>query len=267
MDGLSIWASLSASGRGIIRGYDAFGRKPPVRNGYQARRASSLTVMTDYSASVLPKEFVLCEQDIPPTLSRRPGESLREWRDRLWLEFRTPYLTAALDDIKTAYVEIVNPLLCRQVVETVQSLPESLRENKVIFEGIVQQMFPDIPFAKRSAIQETDEILDLPSVTNFLRDNLLTARATSILPEDFLNLLARQMERRLKRSSLRRQLIVACKARAPRFVENYLRSHLRPEPLNFRRLAWRALIVMRLSEMLTEDARMGKQALSSSSAA
>ena len=261
MDGLSIWASLSASERGIIRGYDAFGRKPPVRNGYHARRASSLTVTTDYSSSALPKEFALSEEDIPLFLSRSAGESLRDWRDRLWLEFRTPYVTAALDDIKTAYVEIVNPLLCQQVVETVQTLPEAFRENKAIFEGIVQQMFPNIPFAKRWAIHETDEILDLPSVTHFLRGRLLAARATNILPEDFLHLLVMQMESRLKRASVRRRLIVACKAHAPRFIENYLRMHLGHEPLNLRRLAWRALIIMRMSEMLAEDAQIGRHAL------
>ena len=47
-----------------------------------------------------------------------------------------------LDDIKTAYVEIVNPLLCREVVETVQRLPIALRENKIVFDNIVRQMFP-----------------------------------------------------------------------------------------------------------------------------
>lgn len=61
---------------------------------------------------------------------------MSDWRDRLWLQFRTPYVTAALDDIKTAYVEIVNPLLCREVVETVQRLPIVLRENKIVFRQI-----------------------------------------------------------------------------------------------------------------------------------
>ena len=79
MDGLNMWASLSASGRGILRGYDAFGRKPPVRNAYQARRASSLLVTTDYRLpSLLPRELTLSEQHIPLPLRTVSGESLSD---------------------------------------------------------------------------------------------------------------------------------------------------------------------------------------------
>jgi hypothetical protein len=256
-DGLDLWARLSSAGRGIIRGYDAFGRKPPVRNGFQARRASSLLVSTDYSASIVPPELRLSEADIPPQLLRRPDESLGDWRDRLWLQFRMPFVTAALDDVKTAYVEVVNPLLCRQVVEVVQSLPEKLRDNKTVFARIVSGMFPGVPFARRDAIQETDEILELAPVRQFLQQRLLASPPAPVLEPRVFALLATERGHHSTRSAIRRRVVVAVKRYAPRPIENYVRARLRRESPNPRRVAWRAFIIGEMSRMLAEDAGVG----------
>ena len=49
-------------------------------------------------------------------------------------EYFTPVYRAPLTDLKCAYIEAINPLLGRQVVDVVAQLPEELRYCHVAFE-------------------------------------------------------------------------------------------------------------------------------------
>lgn len=261
MDGLKLWGQLSAAKRGIIRGYDAFGRKPPITNDYQARRASGLILTEDYSSSIIPQTYHLSPQDLPQHLLRQPEESLVHWRDRLWLESRTPFVTAALEDIKTAYVEIANPLLCRKVVEVALSLPENLRTNKALFEEIVSEMFPGIPFAGRDSVQMVGDILNSENSKAFLETTLVKAKGKGIFPDNFLDDLIAKLDQGTTKNSFFRWLKVFIKASLPMPVENYLRTKIQEEPMNIRRLALRVIMVIRMHEILAADAKAGRIAL------
>src|SRR5262249_39987164 len=99
LDGLQLWSELAATGRGLLRGYDAFGRKPPVQTEYQVRRANTLLIAKDYCFEPIPPEYAISDANFPDYLRQEPGESIDDWRDRLWLQHRTPNVTAALDEI------------------------------------------------------------------------------------------------------------------------------------------------------------------------
>ena len=103
-------------------------------------------------------------------MRRDKTESLSQWRDRLWLNFRTPVVTTALDDIKVAYVEIVNPLLYKNVVEAIEILPDGLRNGKSLFTEIVNEMFSEISYASVASIEDADEILKRKDILKNLYD-------------------------------------------------------------------------------------------------
>ncbi len=258
MDGLELWGRLSREKRGIIRGYDAFGRKPPVSNEYQARRASGLIVTEDFSSTITPPDYHLTKEDLPDNLKRQQDEPLVHWRDRLWLESRTPFVTAALEDIKAAYVEIVNPLLSRRVVEVVLTLPQDLRTNKSVFEEIVAEMFPGVPFAGRDSVQMVDDILSIDHSREFIVRELRHAKGRGILPDEFLDRLVLDLDKGARRHSFFRWLVVFIKASIPMVLENFLRSRIEEGPMNIRRIALRAIIITRMHDMLSEDAGMGR---------
>ena len=172
LDGLELWAKLAATGRGVLRGYDAFGRKPPVKSDYQVRRANTLLIASDYLGSPIPPELATTEADLPEHLRQASNEPLDDWRDRLWLEHRTPNVTAALDEIKTSYVEVANPLLRQRVIDVVRMLPAKFRSDKAIFSSIVEPMFCSVPFATRYAIQDYDDLLEEPATIDFFKDVL-----------------------------------------------------------------------------------------------
>ena len=256
LDGLELWGDLSETGRGIIRGYDAFGRKPPVTNEYQVRRTCNL-IMSDYTQAEIPEKFYISEKDIPTYLNRNKNESLKDWRDRLWLQHRTPITTAALEDIKLAYVEIVNPLLSKEVIRLVQSLPVEMRDNKKIWDVIVSDMFPGVPFARREAIQEVGDVLNLPDVRNYVRNSLLTEKDSSLFSKSFLTYLAENYSKDQQKEAKRRRLRRLIMAYLPKWVENMIRARIKPGTLSHQWLATRTLMILKIKDMLTEDAKVG----------
>src|SRR5579863_3351098 len=254
LDGLDLWAKLAASGRVVLRGYDAFGRKPPVQSDYQVRRANTLLMANDYLHSPIPRELAITDADFPAHLRQSPNEPLDDWRDRLWLEHRTPNVTAALDEIKTSYVEIANPLLCERIIDVVKTLPINLRNDKKIFSSIVRPMFQAVPFATRNAIQDYDDLLEEPATIGFLRDVL--EDSSGVLPAAFRATICEHLNRFARVLSFRRRATVYVKANMPRPVENFVRRHIIPEPMNFKRLAARAAIATLMHRMLTRDAQL-----------
>lgn len=256
LDGLYLWAEIASTGCALLRGYDAFGRKPPVGNEFHVRRSSNLLIGRDYVGAPIPLEFVITEFDVPEGLRKRAAEPLEDWRDRLWLEHRTPNVTAALDEIKTAYVEIANPLLCRRVIDVVRRLPVPFRNDKIIFESIVRPMFPSIPFATRVAIEEDDDLLEREETIAFLKAVLGDSSGDAVLPRSFRLAICTQLNSFATVLSLKRRAAIAVKASLPQFLENLVRRHLPSERMNFKRLAARAAIAIQMHRMLTMDARL-----------
>ena len=254
LDGLELWVELAATGRGLLRGYDAFGRKPPVQTEYQVRRANTLLIAKDYWSSPIPQEYAITDADFPDHLRQGPDEPIEDWRDRLWLQHRTPNVTAALDEIKTPYVEVANPLLFERIIQVVRRLPAGLRGDKTIFSSIVQPMFRSVPFATRYAIQDYDDVLENPATIEFLRDVLESD--AGLLSKQFRAAICGHLTTFAKTLSLRRRVTIYVKGNLPRPIENMVRRHIRPEPMNFKRLAARAVVAILMHRMLTDDAKL-----------
>lgn len=257
MDGLNLWSILHKSGRGIIRGYDAQGASTRVvTNERQARIASTMILSSDYKGMFIPENLRVTEKDIPESLKKGSQETLEEWRDRLWLSFRTPVVTAALDEIKVAYVEIFNPLLFRKIVKAIKLLPDSYRNNKNLFRDMVKKMFPEIPYAKRDSIEELESILNNDQIKAVLRSELLTRLDSNILPDEFVKAVADGIEKSSQRRSVLRILKKYYRSYVPMPVRNVIHKSVSYIPLDNRRIALRVLIVLRMHELLSNDAEL-----------
>lgn len=254
MDGLALWAELGKVGKGVIRGYDAFGRKAPAHTEFQARLGSELCYSSEVLRLSLPQDLAITEADLPEEFLRKEGESLGNWRDRLWLQFRTPFLTAALDDIKVAYVEIMNPLLFRRIVEIVRRLPLSFRESKYIFSSIVKQYYPEVPFARSVSIHNHHDVVSLHGFREYALDCL--SSCVPGVPDGFRRSVAKSIEAGRSRERFRRIAVVTAKRWLPLSAENLLRAHVRPPKISNRRLAMRLLCVRQANEMFSLDCKV-----------
>ncbi|MEO9890993.1 hypothetical protein [Aurantibacter sp.] len=255
-DALNLWGDLSASGRGVIRGYDAFGRKPPVTNEYQVRRTCNLSISNFDDVEGLPQKYYITRDDIPERLRQKEGENLGDWRDRLWLQHRTPVTTASLEDIKLAYVEVINPLLSEQVVRTVQNLPLELRNNKKVWFNIVNETFPGVPFANREAVQEVHQILMLDDVTKYICKSLESMKENEIFPPEYIEFLVENYTKNETKEDLRRRVRRLVKAYLPKSLENFVRANIGIDPMSVHWLATRSLMAIKINEMYNSNARV-----------
>jgi hypothetical protein len=180
VDGFGVWKTLFEEGfDGVIRGDHAFG-SGVVRTAHALRSKTSLTTLGDYFAKNEVESFELPDQPMPEALARAPAETVAAWRDRLFRLSRIPTFLAALTDLKTAYVEVGNPLLARSVLDCVRALPDELRTGKRLWREIVRAQLPEVPIARRVAIPSVTDFLRQRRVLQLLLDELASDRAATL---------------------------------------------------------------------------------------
>lgn len=256
MDGFEIWKTLFQDGiHGIIRGDEGFGWAP-VTSPSDVRRAVGLPLYSDFVNLRTLDTFGLPDQQMPDGLLRIEGESLESWRDRLYHQFRIPVILAALNDLKCAYLEVVNPLLSRRIIYQVRELPDHLRTDKVVYKKFVRSIGPKIGFAKYPAIDSPENVLKTEQIVGCIRDELSSDHARCVLSPEFVAYVMDNIDTVTNDSRrVRRPLRARIRAYAPRWLVAVAKRARMKQKMDFNVLAFRAYIVSRMTRMLAEDAR------------
>ena len=257
VDGFRIWKTLFDEGyEGVIRGDEAFG-SIPVSSPYSARWTSSLTTLADFFSAEELETFELPEQQIPDRLARRRDETLATWRDRLYQQFRVPTLLAGLTDLKTAYVDVSNPLLTRSVLECVRRLPDELRTGKQLWRDLVGALLPDVALATHVAIPSLTECVADRHVLTVLVDELTSERARTVFAPLLRARCCAALRAALSTPPTARRdwhgpvLSRAVPARLRAVVRSWRSTRPAIEPLV---LAFRAFVATRMHALLRSDA-------------
>jgi asparagine synthetase B (glutamine-hydrolysing) len=248
IDGFSVWKRLHEAGcRTLLRGDEAFGCRAALTAG-EVYRNMKCNVLADFAPESVGRLTELVPpQSRPEHLERRPSESLHTWRDRLNAEFELPYVIGPLNDLKFGYVDVVQPLVSRCIVEQVRGLRDELRTDKRAFKSIVEEVPLDVPFARRVAISPPESVLAHARVLRVLQAQLRRQGeepgTAGALARHALELLARSNGRR-----------AALRSRFARIVERVRRRSPRAPTLSPLRVAFRTCIIGRMQTLLREDA-------------
>ena len=253
MDGFKIWKQLfEGPYQGIIRGDEAFGCHA-VRNPWEVYRNMSLSVMSDF-ANLAPAIKTLgdYDQEIPHGLQKRDNESIEMWRDRVNSEFEAPVVFAALNDLKLSFVEVINPLLSRRIVEQVRGLTDDLRTDKKLFRKIVKALSPDIKFAKKLAIANKRDILKTQGAVSVISRHLDTTRARELISQELVDYVLATLKVGGKDKS--NYLIRGIRKSVDR-IKRRIRRNNSVQIMDPNVFAFRACIISRMSEILAADAK------------
>ncbi len=259
MDGFDIWRRLRDSGAaGIVRGDEGFGWEE-VALAPDVRRVVGASMLSDFLSPREIEALDLAPQDWPSELALRRGESLATWRDRLYHAYRIPVVLASLTDLKAPYVEVVNPLLSREILSVVREEPDALRTEKRLFRQVVWEASPPIPFATRPAIPSVRALVHTPAFLELARRELERGREEGSLPAALVeHLLPRLASSVAKgdplRPGFRRRLVTAVRESLPRVAHSALRA-LRPRAPAPATLAFRAALVSRMVRDLRSAGR------------
>jgi hypothetical protein len=259
-DGMATWRRLFERGVDVIVRGDTPGLGSGQGRAYDpvsaaATRGSMMraTLVSDYPEDQLIHRLDLTPQQLPKELELRPGESLGMYRDRLHNQYKLGVMFAALNDPKCAFVEVVNPLLHRAMVEAVAGLPDELRQWEAGYAEMVGRLAPDVPFDSAHAEMQSSEYLALPATRTEILTELSSVEAEAALSRAALDLIVDALARpqtvtESTRSALRRRVKSLLPTRALRLIPPRAR-------ISTSLLAFRAYIAVRMTSLMQRDAR------------
>lgn len=99
--------------------------------------------------SALPEEIqpLLGGIGIPQQLQQNRGESLEDWRDRLYHTFRIPTHITFYVDLECNFFDVFNPHLHSPVVDWTRTQLASFRTDKSLFKDFAWDLGPKVPYA------------------------------------------------------------------------------------------------------------------------
>lgn len=252
MDGMKIWKTFFESGiQGIIRGDEGFGWSK-VSSALTARISTGLVLCKDIPNLKNYQSWGLKEQNIPETLKKKEGETIETWRDRLYHQFRIPVILSALSDIKLSYIEQSNPFLSNSIIRSVRGLPDNLRTNKRLFKEIVNEIGPELEYAKEGANESHLNVLKNPSIISLIIKELNSDIAKEIFSSELINHILKKLEAKSDITFAIRLKIFIGKY-LPNAVKNKLKDRGQLPSIHYSILGFRLFIIIRIYSMLKKD--------------
>lgn len=258
MDGFKLWKTLFEDRvQGVIRGDEAFGWLS-VSSPVSVRHSVGWSLCSDFSNLKNCKDYGFATQELPQYFHRKEGETLATWRDRLFQIYGLPTIWSSLSDLKLSYVELINPLLSRKILQQVRQLPDHLRTKKALFKKIVTSLSPRVDFATKDsgANASLKNILRQKKITNLLKKELSSNNAKSIFPAEFLDYILKgiKTERQAKTT---KSSLSSLKASIIRIVPGYIKNAIRGSgvlpSVDHNRLAFRVFLINRMNAILNDD--------------
>jgi len=271
MDGMKVWEDLFEDDlTNVIRGDVGFSTGPTssqriIRIWYDGGLCSDFSNLKDFT-----DKFNLLGQELPQELERNENGSFINFRDRFYQNYRFTTILAAYSDVKYSYVEQINPLLSRKILERWRELPDHLRADKSLFEEIVNSWSPDVPYAKKSGLLKPDDVLRDEELIDLIQNKIQSKCALNLFNQEFIDHILEGITKEgssansSESSSLRKKL----KELIPKPIEksifkdciyksdvltNFYFSIAPPTVDNYR-LAFRVYILIRMCEILKNDA-------------
>lgn len=259
LDGFRIWKKLYEDNvHGVIRGDVSFSEKPAI-SVESIRSMQGMALCSEFSNLCEYESFGLPKQQIPEHLIQQDGESITEFRDRLYHQFRIPTILAALNDLKLCYVEILNPLLSKKLLYQTRQLPDHLRTGKVLFKKIVNSLSPEVEYATDGANAEKKTILRSNAVVKLLKIELTSNDAEHIFSKSFIDYVIENLK--VGNTATKRKK--SFKERVIKYMPHWLLRNkallgVSKTNVDFNVLAFRIYIILKMNKFLEEDAKVLK---------
>lgn len=259
LDGFALWRRLARAGvQGIIRGDEWFGPRKRVRDAESRRRVLGGATPSDYPEGHLLRSLGLAEVPWPERLQWSEGEDGVDYGSRLGYQGFVPIFLAGLSEPKARFMEIVNPLLSRQVMAAVRALRPESRQSARAFTSIVDGLDRGVPYARSSSTPSFSGLLESPELADIVVRELVSERIERLLPGDgglrLLAALAVPATGRTGAAARAKSLAKRATVALPvRWSTRLQPVYTGPDRASARKIAWRALLASRTAAMLEHD--------------
>jgi hypothetical protein len=188
---------------------------------------------------------------VPQGYFRYNEEPIEDYRDRLYQQYRLPFVIGPLQDIPLSFIEIINPLLHPKIISFVRTLPPHLRTSKKIYAKWVDKLLPQIPYATIPAIPEPYQISESANNQQMFLQFFYDQSAKQLFGNELMkhlqsNWKIKEDSNTTLHSSWKRRV----KNMIPISVKKFLRNRVTGYELKTSSLGLRALIIYRMQEIL-----------------
>jgi hypothetical protein len=260
LDGMALWETFFEKGvYGIIRGDEIMGHWPRYSK-YQLLSGKNIHPLDSYQNLPDLSRLGLVSQRMPAFMEQKRGEKLVEWGIRLEREYFITTNMAGLNELKTCYVEIMNPLISRKAFNVFRSIPTAWTRNKLLFIEIVNEMCPQMPYAFDVDDISTENLMKRPYFLEPILDRLGSDQSGKYVPRELCSFLTQHVNAHeveiIKKPSVFQNIKAWLIRNTPRLV--FLTAWIpRKIELNLKLMAFRAYIIAEIGRTLEEDAGAG----------
>jgi len=256
-DGMEMWAKVAHQGvRGVVRADEVFGWLP-VQNEQDTRLSVAYNRLEDFANLQAPTFYDLPPQKFPDFYKRQEEESVHDWRDRLYQQYRVTYIQTALHELVYPYTELVNPLLMDEIVAFTHTLPPNLRTSKNLYAEIVRGLIPQIPFAQKPSIPEPEDIVKAPAVMQMIKEEIKSTEAMKILSPSMGHWAVQHMTADdAKATRVAPTWKVQMKRMLPFRLKKILRHSIMQYKADANQIAFRNYLILKSNQMLMNDSKL-----------
>jgi len=267
LDGMAVWDEIGAgAAAGLLRGDELFGSSIAL-SAHRIRHNMRLNTFEDYADSREQRELAgRHPHKCPSDLLRRDGETVSHWRLRLRAEHEIPVIYAALNAVRSRFIESCCPLLDRRLVGAAASIASHHLDERSMYTRAVGSMYPDVPIAKARSTLDLKTFLTFPAVAELLMEHLSTDFARDSLGARVAKSsqdLAGDLESFSVRSTAAKGNLLGRYVAMPLWAKRLKRRMDSPVRLNVIEVAFRSLLASLIIAEMEESVRLGNEACNS----
>ncbi|MCH7636265.1 MAG: hypothetical protein IIA12_01165, partial [Proteobacteria bacterium] len=261
VDGMAIWDEMSAGEPGrLFRGDELFGTSIALQES-RIRHNMNLDCFHDFASSPAQRDLAgRYSHEIPRSMLQKSGESVSHWRLRLRADFELPSVYAALNNLRSRFLESCCPLLDRRLVQVAASIEGHKLDERVLYTQAVATMYPDIPIAMRRSTLDQETFLRFPQVVELLQGHLEQDFAREALGSRCVQAAYASIREHYQLAETAGAEIDGAKVRGrsvPLWLKRFKRKMDSPLQLDMALVALRSYLAMLVTEEMSEAANFG----------
>ncbi|WP_139856286.1 hypothetical protein [Aequorivita sinensis] len=223
-------------------------------NDKMSRAHIGIQKFKDYgncNSYILDDYIQIQEEDVVP-ITRKKNESLIEWRDRLYIDFRIPIVISSFDDLINSFIVTLAPMMSYSHYLLYCELKPNQRGDKAHIVNLSKQMDKSkVGFNASSSILGMGELLNTEKHINYLK-KYLTRMDNNIFSKEMIESVNKQLSYSpLYNKSFKYKFINFIKENLPPKLKMYIKAKY-TNNISSLTLAYRMVMVDKLYKIFNQ---------------
>lgn len=215
-----------------------------------------LTDFENYNSYIL-DDFLLIQENCSPTISKHDNESLIEWRDRLYIDYRIPIVISSFDDLINSYIVTIAPMMSYSHFLLYNEEEPNKRGDKAHIVTLSKRLDQsEVSFDALPSILSMEEIMTTEKNFDYLKSYLLTMDnkifSNQMIESISCQLVFRPLKKVNKKNAFKNKIISIAKNNLPMRVKSLIKSKNK-QNISSLTLAYRMVMVDKVYKIFNQN--------------